>query len=52
MIFKLCIVFRETEKPDAHDMNYLNHRFAAYVERVRFLEGQNRKLQLEIDQIR
>ncbi|CAF0888530.1 unnamed protein product [Adineta ricciae] len=46
------IAIRETEKPDVHDMNYLNHRFAAYVERVRFLEGQNRKLQLEIDQIR
>jgi intermediate filament protein if len=27
----------------------LNDRFAGYVERVRFLEAQNKKLQIELD---
>ncbi|UJR22812.1 hypothetical protein I4U23_025842 [Adineta vaga] len=46
------IAIQETRKHEQYDMNYLNNRFASYVERVRFLEGQNRKLQLEIEQLR
>lgn len=40
---------RETEKRDMQD---LNERFANYIEKVRFLEAQNRKLAEELDQLR
>jgi intermediate filament protein if len=44
--------FRENRKREKDDLSYLNDRFASYIERVRFLEAQNKKLQLEIDQFR
>ncbi|GFN79722.1 intermediate filament protein ifa-1 [Plakobranchus ocellatus] len=40
---------REKEKKDMQD---LNERFANYIEKVRFLEAQNKKLVSELDQLR
>lgn len=40
---------REREKKDMQD---LNERFANYIEKVRFLEAQNRKLATELDDLR
>lgn len=40
---------REKEKRDLQD---LNERFANYIEKVRFLEAQNRKLGSELDELR
>lgn len=40
---------REKEKKDMRD---LNERFANYIEKVRFLEAQNRKLAGELDNLR
>lgn len=40
---------RDKEKKDMQD---LNERFASYIERVRFLEAQNRKLADELDKLK
>jgi len=40
---------REQEKKDMQD---LNERFASYIEKVRFLEAQNRKLADELDKLK
>lgn len=40
---------REREKKDMQD---LNERFASYIEKVRFLEAQNRKLAAELDALK
>jgi intermediate filament protein if len=40
---------REREKKDMQD---LNERFASYIEKVRFLEAQNRKLADELDKLK
>ena len=40
---------REREKKDMQD---LNERFANYIEKVRFLEAQNKKLANELEQLR
>ncbi|XP_012938405.1 60 kDa neurofilament protein [Aplysia californica] len=40
---------REREKKDMQD---LNERFANYIEKVRFLEAQNRKLSSELEQLK
>ncbi|KAK7478474.1 hypothetical protein BaRGS_00030320 [Batillaria attramentaria] len=40
---------REREKQDMRD---LNERFANYIEKVRFLEAQNRKLASELDDLK
>jgi intermediate filament protein if len=50
---KICIfLFRENREREKRELSELNDRFASYIERVRFLEGQNKKLQLEIDHLR
>jgi hypothetical protein len=36
-------------KRDKRDLEILNDKFAQYVEKVRFLEAQNRKLALELE---
>ena len=36
-------------KRDKHDLELLNDKFAQYVEKVRFLEAQNRKLNMELE---
>ena len=41
-------VLRETRQKEKRELGELNDRFAGYVERVRFLEAQNKKLQLEL----
>merc|ERR1719309_168905 len=40
---------RDTEKKDMQD---LNERFASYIEKVRFLEAQNRKLADELEKLK
>ena len=40
---------RDKEKKDMQD---LNERFASYIEKVRFLEAQNRKLADELDKLK
>ncbi|CAF1188353.1 unnamed protein product [Rotaria sp. Silwood1] len=42
----------ENRKREKRELNNLNDRFASYIERVRFLEAQNKKFQFEIDEIR
>ena len=41
-------VLKETRQKEKRELGELNDRFAGYVERVRFLEAQNKKLQLEL----
>ena len=45
----LCRENREREK---RELSHLNDRFASYIERVRYLEAQNKKLQLELEHLR
>ena len=40
---------RETREKEKRELGELNDRFAGYVERVRFLEAQNKKLQMELN---
>jgi Intermediate filament protein len=44
--------FRENREREKRELSQLNDRFASYIERVRFLERDNKKLQSEIDQLR
>ncbi|KAL7677902.1 hypothetical protein ACOME3_004132 [Neoechinorhynchus agilis] len=39
----------ETRMREKHQLSQLNDKFAQYVEKVRFLEAQNKKLQLELE---
>lgn len=41
--------FNSTRHRDKKDLEHLNDKFAQYVEKVRFLEAQNRKLVLELE---
>ncbi|CAF1585247.1 unnamed protein product [Didymodactylos carnosus] len=41
----------ETRVREKRDLEQLNDKFAQYLEKVRFLEAQNRKLQLELEAI-
>jgi hypothetical protein len=41
--------FNLTRQRDKRDLVQLNDKFAQYVEKVRFLEAQNRKLTLELE---
>ena len=40
---------RESRQKEKQQLGELNDRFAGYVERVRFLEAQNKKLQMELN---
>lgn len=42
------LVLKETRQKEKQQLSELNDRFASYVERVRFLEAQNKKLQMEL----
>lgn len=42
------MALRDTRQKEKQQMCELNDRFASYVERVRFLEAQNKKLQMEL----
>ena len=44
--------FMTTREREKMDMRDLNERFANYIEKVRFLEAQNRKLASELDELR
>jgi hypothetical protein len=44
--------FNLTRQRDKRELEQLNDKFAQYVEKVRFLEAQNRKLVLELDALR
>lgn len=46
------IQLRETRQKEKQQLCELNDRFASYVERVRFLEAQNKKLQLELSSLK
>ena len=43
---------RESRDREKKDMQDLNERFASYIEKVRFLEAQNRKLSDELDKLK
>ncbi|MDJ8942389.1 hypothetical protein PTQ20_15340, partial [Clostridium perfringens] len=43
---------RESRDQEKKDMRDLNDRFASYIEKVRFLEAQNRKLSDELDKLK
>ena len=44
--------FNVTRQREKRDLEQLNDKFAQYVEKVRFLEAQNKKLGLELDELR
>ena len=44
--------FRENREREKRELSNLNDRFASYIERVRYLEAQNKKLQLELEHLR
>jgi len=46
------IFLRKHREREKRELSQLNDRFASYIERVRFLEAHNKKLQLEIDDLR
>ena len=43
---------RESRVQEKKDMQDLNERFASYIEKVRFLEAQNRRLADELDKLK
>ncbi|CAF0862768.1 unnamed protein product, partial [Didymodactylos carnosus] len=43
------VAVNETREREKRELCQLNDKFAQYVEKVRFLEAQNRKLQLELE---
>jgi len=43
------VTINTARKRDKRDLEILNDKFAQYVEKVRFLEAQNRKLALELE---
>jgi len=44
--------FNATRQRDKRELVQLNDKFAQYIEKVRFLEAQNRKLVLELEALR
>lgn len=44
--------FNVTRQRDKRELVQLNDKFAQYIEKVRFLEAQNRKLLLELEALR
>ncbi|CAG5134416.1 unnamed protein product, partial [Candidula unifasciata] len=46
------ISFKSTREKEKKDLQDLNERFANYIEKVRFLEAQNKKLASELEQLR
>ncbi|MRB67734.1 hypothetical protein GH825_30730, partial [Bacillus thuringiensis] len=43
---------RESRVQEKKDMQDLNERFASYIEKVRFLEAQNRRLADELEKLK
>ncbi|CAF3670994.1 unnamed protein product [Rotaria socialis] len=48
----VVMAIQEKRQREKRELTHLNDRFASYIERVRFLEAQNKKYQLEIDHLR
>ncbi|CAF1426304.1 unnamed protein product, partial [Didymodactylos carnosus] len=46
------VAIRENREREKRELGQLNDRFASYIERVRYLEAQNKKLQLELEHLR
>lgn len=46
------VAIQENREREKRELSHLNDRFASYIERVRYLEAQNKKLQLELDHLR
>ncbi|CAF3810853.1 unnamed protein product [Rotaria sordida] len=44
--------FNATRQREKHELEQLNDKLAQYVEKVKFLEIQNKKLQMELDILR
>ncbi|CAF3743342.1 unnamed protein product [Rotaria sp. Silwood1] len=44
--------FYTTRQREKHELEQLNDKFAQYIERVKFLEAHNKKLQMELDVLR
>ncbi|CAF3949943.1 unnamed protein product, partial [Rotaria sordida] len=44
--------FNATRQREKHELEQLNDKLAQYVEKVKFLEIQNKKLQMELDVLR
>lgn len=42
----------QTRSKEKHEMQDLNERFASYIEKVRYLEAQNKALFLQIEQLK
>ncbi|CAF3402393.1 unnamed protein product [Rotaria socialis] len=45
----VVVALNETREREKRELSQLNDKFAQYVEKVRFLEAQNRKLHLELE---
>jgi hypothetical protein len=45
-------IFHNQHEQEKHEMQELNSKFGAYLERVKYLEAQNRKLQLQLDELK
>ena len=46
------LAITETREKEKRELGFLNDKFASYVERVRFLEVHNKKLQLELEALK
>ena len=46
------VAITENREKEKRELSQLNDKFASYVERVRFLEVHNKKLQMELDALR
>jgi len=46
------VAISENREKEKKELSHLNDKFASYVERVRFLEVHNKKLQMELDALR
>ncbi|CAF4576719.1 unnamed protein product [Rotaria sp. Silwood1] len=46
------VAIQENREREKRELTHLNDRFASYIERVRYLEAQNKKLQLELEHLR
>ena len=46
------IAITESREKEKRELSFLNDKFASYVERVRFLEVHNKKLQLELEALK
>ncbi|UJR26173.1 hypothetical protein I4U23_007517 [Adineta vaga] len=46
------VAIQENREREKRELSHLNDRFASYIERVRYLEALNKKLQLELEHLR